>query len=133
MSLATEYEVLRIVPGVFRFRLSDETVTVRLFAIPAQVFVKDGDIAVVVNGVLSVSSDRPRFGEYCDPERMARQKPVVPEELDVLSKPLVEIRVGEKTVVVTLEVTNFVVYPKLRDSYGSPCVTLSWVPFRIVK
>jgi hypothetical protein len=133
MSLVTEYEVIRIVPGVFRFKLADETVTVRLFAVPAQVFVKDGEVTVIVNGLVSVTSDRPRFGEYCNSEKMAKRRPVVPSELEVLSKPSVEVKVGEKTVAVTLEVTNLVVYPELRDSYGSPCVTLSWVPFKVAK
>ena len=43
------------------------------------------------------------------------------------------IRAGDRTLEITLEITNLTVFPDLRDQSGSPCVTVSWVAFQSAK
>ncbi|BCU70049.1 hypothetical protein [Stygiolobus caldivivus] len=50
-----------------------------------------------------------------------------------MRKPKLEIRVGDRVIGATLEVTNITVFPDLRDQSGSPCVIASWVVFQTVR
>lgn len=51
----------------------------------------------------------------------------------IINKPETIVRVEDKKIRISLEVTNIVIYPELRDPSGSPCVTVSWIYFQTVE
>ena len=133
MRLLSEYEVISSIPGVIRAKVNGEGLTVRVFPVPVHVFESDGKISVQLTAVITADTDRQRPGEICAPQKMLTHNDHPPQEVEVVSKPRLEIRAGDRTLEITLEITNLTVFPDLRDQSGSPCVTVSWVAFQSAK
>ena len=133
MRLLSEYEIASIYPGVIKAKVSGENLTIRIFLIPLHVFESDGKFSVQVSAVTAVDTDKPRFGELCSPQNMMSHKGVPSESVEVIVKPKMEVKVGDKVIEATLEVTNITVFPDPRDQSGSPCVMVSWVVFQTVR
>ncbi|GAA5420876.1 hypothetical protein [Sulfurisphaera tokodaii] len=133
MRLLSEYEIVSMSPGVIKAKVSGENLIIRIFLVPLHVFENEGKFSVQVTAVTTADTDKPKFGEVCLPQKTMSHNGVPPESVEVIVKPRLEIRVGDKVIEGTLEVTNVTVFPDLRDPNGSPCVMVSWVLFQTVR
>jgi hypothetical protein len=128
-----DYELTFIKPGILITRVDDEELKIRIYPIPIHVIKSGENYSIQVNVVVSVDTNKPKFGEPCNPQNLMFHRGIVPKEVNVIEKPEVEISVESKRINVYLEITNLVIYPDLRDSGGSPCVMISWSLFQTVK
>jgi len=62
-----DYEVKSIEPMKIIAKTEDENIVIRVFFIPISIYITDDQksISPVVNAVVSVKTDKPRFGEPC--------------------------------------------------------------------
>uniref|UniRef100_A0A2U9IQS5 Uncharacterized protein n=2 Tax=Metallosphaera hakonensis TaxID=79601 RepID=A0A2U9IQS5_9CREN len=121
------YEVVHVKPLIAKFSLGDENVTLMVYLIP-NVVATDNDkvVSVVSSPLITVVSDKPKMGELCNQRKIMTHKAVVPNH-EIVSEGGTEIMVNNKKAVIKVKITNINVYPDLRDSFGSPCVNVSWI------
>lgn len=122
-----QYEVINVRPLIIKFHVKDENITLMLYMIPQVVEIEDNKVVSVVSTpALSVFSDKPKMGELCSPQKLNSRTPVIPE-YEIASEGTTEIKVNDKKVKIRAKITNINVYPDLRDSFGNPCVNVSWI------
>lgn len=129
------FDVTLVRPTVFKFTVGGEVVTVMLYLIPQAVLIPEkgkGLPSVVTTGVLTVVSSKPKMGELCSTDKFSRHTPVIPK-IEVVSEGITEVRANDMRIRVSAKLTNVNVYPDLRDSFGNPCVNVSWIQLASVE
>lgn len=125
MSEAT-YELVGVEEGKYRIVTEDEEIVLVVHPVLVNVLKKGDKLTFVVNNVVSVHTNTPKFGPPCSPN-MVGSRPAKIKSVETLSEPKVRARVEGKVFEISVVVTNVSVFPEHRDPFGAPCVIVSTV------
>jgi len=130
-----DYEVKSIEPMKIVAKAEDENLIIRIFFIPINIYITDDQksISPVVNAVVSVKTDKPRFGEPCTSSKAMLSRPSDIEKYEIVNEGGIVVEINNKEFVIKAKITNLNIFTNLRDNLGNPCVTISWVPLVFAK
>ncbi|BAB66635.1 hypothetical protein [Sulfurisphaera tokodaii] len=126
MSEIISYFLENIKEGKYRVETEDENILIVIHPVIVKVFRKDQKYSFVVNNVISVHTDKPRFGPLCS-GNVINSRPAKIKKIEIMEEPKIDVRVDNRLFEILINVTNISIYPEYRDPYGSPCVTVSTV------
>ncbi|MCY0860711.1 MAG: hypothetical protein OWQ54_09840 [Sulfolobaceae archaeon] len=91
-----------------------------------KVYKDDEKLALVINNVISVSTNKPSNGPLCSPSMLSSPSAQI-QKMQIISQPSLTVEVEGKRREVSIVVTNIAIYPTYRDVFGAPCVSVSTV------
>jgi len=130
-----DYEVKSIEPMKIIAKADDENIVIRIFFVPISIYISSDQkvISPIVNSVVSVKSDKPRFGEPCSPSKIMSEKPSKIEKFEIVNEGGTVVEINGKEFIIKAKVTNLNIFTNLRDNFGNPCVSISWVVLAFAK
>jgi len=131
----TDYEVKSIEPMKIVAKADDENIVIRIFFVPISIYISNDQrvISPVVNSVVSVKSDKPRFGEPCTSSKVMSEKPSRIEKYEIVNEGSTVVVINDKEFIIKAKITNLNIFTNLRDNFGNPCVNISWIVLASVK
>ncbi|AEE94497.1 conserved hypothetical protein [Acidianus hospitalis W1] len=126
MSEVLNYALQEIQEGKYKIETDEENLELILHPVLLKVFKKDDKYSFVVQNIISVNTDKPRFGPLCSSNTL-NSRPAKIRRTEVLKEPKIVLKMDEKIFNIIINVTNISIYPDYRDSFGSPCVMVSTV------
>jgi len=124
-----DYEVKSIEPMKIAAKVEDENIVIRVFFIPISIYIADDQKSVssIVNSVVSVKSDKPKFGELCTSSKVMSEKPSKIEKYEIVNEGSTVVVIDNKEFEIKAKITNLNIFTNLRDNLGNPCVNISWI------
>lgn len=126
MSEVLNYTLQEIREGKYKIETDEENIELTIHPVLLKVFRKDDKYSFIVQNLISVKTDKPRFGPLCSSNTL-NSRPAKIRKVEVLVEPKIVLKAGEKIFNIVVNVTNVSIYPEYRDSFGSPCVIVSTV------
>ncbi|WP_338600702.1 hypothetical protein V6M85_12475 [Sulfolobus tengchongensis] len=135
--IRAKYEVKKINPTKISIKTKEENLIIQIFFIPIAVFVTSDykSISPIINPVIAIDTDKPKYGELCSPIKISSHTPEKIEEQKILDEGGTEIYLNEneREYLIKGKITNLNIYTDLRDQLGNPCVNISWTVLTIAK
>ena len=124
-----DYEVKSIEPMKIIAKVEDENIVIRIFFIPISIYISNDQKSVspIVNSVVSVKTDKPKFGEPCTSSKVMSERPSRIEKYEIVNEGSTVVVIDNKEFEIKAKITNLNIFTNLRDNFGNPCVNISWI------
>jgi len=120
------FELIGVEEGKYVVETEEEKLTIKIIPIVLNVVEEEEKVGIIVTNVISVTTNKPKFGPLCDPI-MTKSKPLKIMSFNEEKKAKVRVKVNDKIIEGVIKVTNISVYGEYRDPFGSPCVIVNTV------